>query len=122
MKEFYKKIYIVLATIAAVVLSVLMLYRWPVALGALAAWITTGSFLLQVIHIVKNKNTEGVSLGMYAALFFGVTSWTVYGFKMHDLPIMIANGLTAVLAMSVILLKLYHERPKRMKKFLQTSA
>ncbi|SDB85077.1 SemiSWEET family sugar transporter [Acinetobacter boissieri] len=111
MKQYRKSIYIVIATIVAVFVSVALLYRWPVALGTLAAWVTTGSFSLQVIHMIRQKDTKGVSLGMYTALFFGVTSWTFYGYKMNDVPVMTANGLTALLAITVIVLKLYNERP-----------
>lgn len=94
-------------------LSIFFLSPWPVALGTLAAWVTTGSFLLQVLHIVKNKDTSGLSLGMWAALFFGVSCWTWYGFQKGDIPVMAANGMTAVLAGMVIALKLFHERRQR---------
>ncbi|TCT88223.1 MtN3 and saliva related transmembrane protein [Gibbsiella quercinecans] len=105
-----KSILIVVFTIAAAMLSIIFLSPWPFALGTLAAWVTTGSFCLQVLHIIKNKDTTGISLGMYAALFFGVSCWTFYGFKMHDVPVMSANGITALLAFAVIVLKLYHEK------------
>ena len=115
-KNYLKDIYIVIGTIIAVCISVAILYQYPVALGALAAWVTTGSFFLQVIHMIRKRDTTGVSLGMYAALFFGVTSWTFYGYQMHDIPVMTANGLTAVLAIIVIGLKIYNERPVKQKK------
>ncbi|KAA8996152.1 hypothetical protein FJU30_22575 [Affinibrenneria salicis] len=105
-----KHLMIVLATVVAAGLSILALYRWPIALGTLAAWVTTGSFFLQVLHIIRNKDTTGISLGMYAALFFGVSCWTAYGFKVQDVPVMTANGITTLLAALVIALKLYNER------------
>ncbi|OHY45216.1 hypothetical protein BB775_12290 [Enterobacter roggenkampii] len=83
---------------------------WPIWQGTLAAWITTGSFCLQVLHIIKNKDTSSLSLGMWAALLLGVSCWTSYGFRMEDLPIMISNGITALLALTVITLKLWNER------------
>ncbi|MFP1762902.1 SemiSWEET family sugar transporter [Lonsdalea quercina] len=105
-----KNITIVAGTMVAAAVAIVTLYRWPMALGGLAAWVTTGSFFLQVLHIIRNKDTTGISLGMYAALFFGVTSWTAYGFNVQDIPVMTANGITALLALVVIVLKLYHER------------
>lgn len=108
-----KNLIIVVVTIALALLSIMVLSPWPVALGTLAAWVTTGSFFLQVLHIIKNKDTSGLSLGMYCALFFGVSCWTWYGFSMHDVPVMTANGMTVLLAFAVIALKLYHERPSR---------
>lgn len=118
--QYKKDIILIIGTIIAVTISVISLYHWPVALGALAAWITTGSFCLQVIHMIRKKDTTGVSLGMYAALFFGVTSWTFYGYKMNDIPVMSANGITAILAITVIVLKLYNERPIKQKKVAKT--
>ncbi|MEN4911532.1 SemiSWEET family sugar transporter [Erwinia amylovora] len=108
-----KNILIVAATIALALLSIIFLSPWPVWLGTLAAWVTTGSFCLQVMHIVKNKDTSGLSLGMWAALFFGVSCWTWYGYRMHDVPVMAANSVTSILALTVIMLKLWHERPTR---------
>lgn len=118
--QYKKDILLIIGTIIAVTISVISLYHWPVALGALAAWITTGSFCLQVVHMIRKKDTTGVSLGMYAALFFGVTSWTFYGYKMNDIPVMSANGITAILAITVIVLKLYNERPIKQKKVAKT--
>lgn len=107
-----KNILIVSLTILLALLSIALLTPWLVWLGTLAAWLTTGSFCLQVIHIIKNKDTKALSLGMWSALFFGVACWTGYGFRVHDVPIMMANGITALLAITVIALKLWHERPR----------
>ncbi|MBJ7221441.1 MULTISPECIES: SemiSWEET family sugar transporter [unclassified Brenneria] len=117
-----KHLIIVLGTIVAAALSILALYRWPIALGTLAAWVTTGSFFLQVLHIIRNKDTTGISLGMYAALFFGVSCWTAYGFKVQDMPVMTANGITTLLAIVVIMLKLYNEREVKVKRPAPRSA
>ena len=108
-----KNLLIVAATVVLALLSIIFLSPWPVWLGTLAAWVTTGSFCLQVLHIVKNKDTSGLSLGMWAALFFGVSCWTWYGHRMNDVPVMVANGITSLLALTVIMLKLWHERPVR---------
>ncbi len=107
-----KNLLIVVATLVLALLAVIFLSPWPVWLGTLAAWVTTGSFCLQVLHILKNKDTSALSLGMWAALFFGVSCWTWYGYRMHDIPVMGANGITALLALTVITLKLWHERPR----------
>ncbi|MCL2899531.1 SemiSWEET family sugar transporter [Brenneria tiliae] len=117
-----KHLLIVLGTVAAAALSILTFYRLPIALGTLAAWVTTGSFFLQVVHIIRNKDTTGISLGMYAALFFGVSCWTAYGFKVQDVPVMAANGITTLLAMTVIVLKLYNEREVKVERHAPRTA
>ncbi|EOB5442414.1 SemiSWEET family sugar transporter [Yersinia enterocolitica] len=104
---------IILITIILCITSIIILFRWPLALGSLAAWVTTGSFVLQVLHIVKNRDTSGLSTGMWAALFFGVSCWSVYGLKQNDYPLLIANGITAVMALTVIILKAWNEHPRR---------
>ncbi len=60
---------IIIVTMLLCFLSIYFLFQWPLALGSLAAWVTTGSFFLQVVHILKNKDTSGLSIGMWAALF-----------------------------------------------------
>lgn len=107
-----KSLIIIVVTIVLCALSSVILFNYPLVLGSLAAWVTTGSFILQVIHIVKNKDTSGLSTGMWAALFFGVTTWSVYGFYLGDFPIMIANGITSIMALAVLGLKIWNERPK----------
>jgi MtN3 and saliva related transmembrane protein len=71
-------------------------------IGIVAACCTTLSFLPQAIKIIKTKNTEGISLSMYVLFVIGVVLWFFYGFFKMDIPIMLANGITLVLA-SVIL-------------------
>lgn len=41
-------------------------------IGPVAAILTTISFVPQVIQVLKTKNTEGISLGMYALFVSGV--------------------------------------------------
>ena len=102
---------IILITVVIAVLAILFLSQYPLFLGSFAAWITTGSFLLQVIHIIKIGETKALSIWMWSALFLGVTCWFGYGLKVGDMPVMVANGITALLAISVIALKIWNERP-----------
>ncbi|MGF1725300.1 SemiSWEET transporter [Photobacterium nomapromontoriensis] len=80
----------------------------PTLLGSLAAACTTLSFLPQVIHTIKTKDTTGISLAMYIMFVFGVFSWLVYGYISNDLPLMLGNGITLILSSVVLYLKLKH--------------
>jgi MtN3 and saliva related transmembrane protein len=71
-------------------------------IGTVAATCTTVSFIPQVLKILKTRNTEGVSLRMYIVFTIGVICWLVYGILLSDLPIILANTTTLVLA-SIIL-------------------
>ncbi|MDE2091081.1 MAG: SemiSWEET transporter [Gammaproteobacteria bacterium] len=75
-------------------------------IGLAAAALTTISFLPQVYHSLRTHDTRGISLGMYALFTLGIALWLVYGLLIHDLPVMLANGVTLVLALIVLVLKL----------------
>ena len=75
-------------------------------IGIIAASLTTSGFIPQVYKIYKEKNAKGVSLTMYLILFVGVLLWLVYGILIGSLSIIIANGVTALLQLCVIIFKL----------------
>ena len=74
--------------------------------GLTAAFLTTSAFIPQVYKIYKEKNAEGISLTMYIILFIGVLLWFIYGILIGSLSIIIANGVTALLQLSIIIFKL----------------
>ncbi|PSU36519.1 hypothetical protein C9I99_05080 [Photobacterium lutimaris] len=82
-------------------------------LGSVAAACTTLSFLPQVLHTIKTKDTEGISLTMYVLFVFGILCWLIYGLLSHDLPLMLGNGITLVLSSIVLLLKLKSKADER---------
>ena len=75
-------------------------------IGIIAAILTTSGFIPQVYRIYKEKNAKGVSLTMYLILFIGVLLWLVYGILIGSLSIIIANSVTALLQLCVIIFKL----------------
>lgn len=77
-------------------------------LGYIAATCTTCAFIPQVMHILKTKDTSSISLGMYSIFIMGVFLWMVYGFIVSDLPVMIANAITLLLASIIWFIKIKH--------------
>jgi MtN3 and saliva related transmembrane protein len=82
--------------------------HWITIIGLLAAACTTIAFLPQVIKTVKTKETKDISLLMYVILTTGILLWVVYGLLTIDLPIILANSITFVLALIVLMLKIIH--------------
>ncbi|MCK0158618.1 SemiSWEET transporter [Cellulophaga sp. F20128] len=74
-------------------------------LGFIAAVLTTGAYVPQVYKTWKLKSTKDISLSMYAAMFTGVLLWLIYGIHYKSIPIILANGITAILIMFVLVLK-----------------
>ena len=79
-------------------------------LGFVAATLSTASFLPQVIRIWRLRTAEGVSLITFSVLAAGVTLWMIYGIARQDLAIIVANGITLVLTLAVVVLTLHFRR------------
>lgn len=75
-------------------------------LGFIAACCTTFSFIPQVIKLYRTRATEGISLGMYFIFSTGVFLWCVYGVMISSPSLILANALTFVFALSVLVMKL----------------
>ena len=78
-------------------------------LGLIAATLTTIAFVPQVYKTWKEKTTKDISLSMYAVLFTGVLLWLVYGFFIKSLPIILANTITAILLVFMLLMKIKYK-------------
>jgi MtN3 and saliva related transmembrane protein len=77
-------------------------------IGSIAALLTTSAFLPQAIHSWKTRDLSGISLPMYSLFSLGVACWFIYGLLILSWPIIIANGITLMLAVVVLSLKLKH--------------
>jgi MtN3 and saliva related transmembrane protein len=77
-----------------------------ILVSALAATLTTVAFVPQALHIIRHKETKGISLLMYVAFAGGVALWLVFGIMIGNWPIIIANAITLVLALAIVAMKL----------------
>jgi MtN3 and saliva related transmembrane protein len=83
--------------------------NWITLLGISAGILTTISFLPQVIKAWKTKQTKDISMGMYAIFVSGVALWLLYGIAINDLPVILANSVTLLLAGSVLIMKIKYK-------------
>ncbi|QCX02137.1 hypothetical protein FGM00_19195 [Aggregatimonas sangjinii] len=67
-------------------------------IGNIAALLTTTSFLPQAIKTIRTRNTASLSFPMYLLFVTGVTLWLVYGVINEQMPIIVGNFVTLVLA------------------------
>ena len=75
-------------------------------IGLVAATLTTSAFIPQVYKIYKEKSAVGISLTMYLIFFVGLSLWLLYGYLVGSISIVIANGVTLILAAIIIYYKL----------------
>jgi len=83
--------------------------NWITLLGVVAGVLTTISFLPQVIKAWKTKQTKDISLGMYSIFVSGVALWLFYGIAINDLPVILANAVTFLLAGFVLFMKIKYK-------------
>ncbi len=76
------------------------------SIGIIAGSLTTIAFLPQVIQVVRTKSTEDISLVMYIVFTTGVVFWLIYGILLGAWPVIIANVVTFILALIVLVMKL----------------
>ncbi|MEJ7806133.1 MAG: SemiSWEET transporter [Telluria sp.] len=82
-------------------------------LGFAAAVCTTGAFVPQVLMVWRERGAPGISVGMYLMFIVGITLWLFYGMALRSWPMVIANGITLLLASCVLGMKLYFERARQ---------
>ncbi|MBR9676222.1 hypothetical protein GOV05_04390 [Candidatus Woesearchaeota archaeon] len=80
--------------------------------GLFAALCTTISFLPQAIRTIKTKQTKDLSLMTYSIFTIGTLLWLVYGVLLRDIPIILANSITAMFTTTILILKLKYEYVK----------
>ena len=78
-------------------------------IGLIAAFCTTVSFLPQALQTIKTKDTKGISLSMYSLFTFGTVLWLAFGILSMNYPIMIANGITLILAIIILTYKIRYK-------------
>tara|TARA_B110000881_G_scaffold156141_1_gene138977 strand:- start:461 stop:724 length:264 start_codon:yes stop_codon:yes gene_type:complete len=78
-------------------------------IGFFAAFCTTFAFLPQALKVYKSKSTKDISLYMFIIFTIGVFSWLVYGIIISDLPIILANAVTLILSLFILLFKLKYK-------------
>ncbi len=79
---------------------------WTESIGYVAAFLTTASFVPQVVQVVRTRDTHAISRTMYVAFCLGIAMWLVYGIALASPPIIAANSVTLVLASVVLGYKL----------------
>lgn len=75
-------------------------------IGSLAAFLTTASFLPQVIKTHRSKHTKDLSLGMLVIFASGLALWSAYGIMLGEMPIILANIITLLMVGYLLYMKL----------------
>ncbi|MBU3543223.1 MAG: hypothetical protein EBS31_03550 [Burkholderiaceae bacterium] len=74
-------------------------------IGYLAACLTTAAFVPQVWKVYRTRDTRAISQAMYLIFSLGVFLWLIYGWYLGSWPIVLANGVTLLLSLSILWMK-----------------
>ena len=83
---------------------------WIEAIGLTAATLTTLAFVPQVIQVWSSRSAKDISMPMYLMFSSGIALWFVYGLLIDSLPVTAANGITFILAMMVVVMKIRFDK------------
>ncbi len=78
-------------------------------IGFAAAIFTTLAYVPQFMKVWRSRSAKDVSLRMYLMMCTGVFLWLVFGIRLRSLPIILANGVTLVLTLAILGLKIRHK-------------
>lgn len=76
------------------------------AIGFVAGTCTTLAFLPQVVRTWRTRSTDDISLGMFSLMVFGIALWLFYGIAIGDWPLIVADGISLLLATTILLMKM----------------
>ncbi len=79
-------------------------------IGSAAGTLTTVAFIPQVVRAWRTKSVQDLSFWMLLAFTTGVCLWTVYGYVTDAVPLIITNGITCVLALMLLAMKIRSPR------------
>ena len=82
---------------------------WITIMGLVAATLTTFAFIPQVIKTWRMKETRDISFLMYLIFTIGVSLWLGYGILIGDYPVLIANGATLIMALTILIAKIRYK-------------
>ena len=74
--------------------------------GFVAGMLTTVAFLPQVLYTYRKRSAEGRSYTTLITFRAGVLLWFIYGLHLRSWPMILANGVTLVLQLPLLLMKL----------------
>ena len=75
-------------------------------LGYIAGFFTTIAFLPQVIKVWLTKSTKDISIWMFLIFTTGVLLWLIYGLLIINYSLIIANTITLILSISILIAKI----------------
>ncbi len=75
-------------------------------LGLVAGTLTTIAFVPQLLKTWQSRSAKDVSLVMMITFCVGIFLWFVYGLCIQATPVIVANFVTLILGLLILILKI----------------
>jgi len=75
-------------------------------LGLIAGFLTTMAFIPQVVKTWRTRSAKDLSLVMFLLYCLGVFLWMIYGIMIDELPVILWNIITLILAAVILFFKI----------------
>lgn len=83
-------------------------------IGYIAGFMTTGSFLPQVLRAYRTRSCRDLSWPWLLVFIGGLLLWLVYGLVLHNWPMILANAVTLAFCFALAWMKVrYHPQTER---------
>jgi len=85
-----------------------------ILIGYIAGALTTAAYFPQAYKVYQSKHTRDISLIMFLLMTIGIAGWFIYGLLLNALPIILANGISLLLSVYILAMKVknYFKKPE----------
>jgi len=81
--------------------------------GYVAAACTTAAFVPQLVRVWRLRSARDISLVTFVVFSAGTAIWWLYGVLIGSWPVIVANGVTLAIALTILALKVRYDRQPR---------
>lgn len=84
--------------------------------GIIAAITMILGYIPQTIKTIRTRKTDDIALGSFVLMAVGATCFFVQGVLTANVPLAVANGLTATMSTIIFVIKMVNDRNKKVRK------
>ena len=85
-------------------------------IGYSAAILMVLGYIPQTLQTIRTRKTDDIALGSFVLMALGATCFFIQGVATGNVPLAIANGLTATMSTIIFVIKMSNDHGKKGQK------
>lgn len=85
-------------------------------IGYSAAILMVLGYIPQTLQTIRTRKTDDIALGSFVLMALGATCFFIQGVATGNVPLAIANGLTATMSTIIFVIKMMNDHGKKGQK------